>query len=294
MSQISIILKFIWCYFRLVNEWRSILLEDLDVKGPGVRVRRFCLNRHLPETTRVRPHSHAHAQLLLYLNGSGWQSVGEARLPVASGRVIGIPAGVSHAFRKERPRSPHCLVIDLEVDAEALAVTGASIVEAESLAEIQRGIAWLARWQRSEGHPSGRLRQHGVILQVTGILLESLGRERDQSVGQGVAGSNRLIHRVRKRLRRLEAAEWSGDEVASSLGQGKGELSRRLREETGLTLGKVIAEHRLGQSQVLLLDPELEVQEVAERVGILDRNYFARWFRGQTGLTPSQWRRRHR
>ena len=129
---------------------------------------------------------------------------------------------------------------------------------------------------------------------MTGILLESLGRAHDPSRAEAEKSSSRLIQRVRRRLRRLEAPDWSGEAVARGLGRRKEELNRHLRQETGLTLGKVIAEHRLGQSQVLLLQPDLEVQEVAERVGILDRNYFARWFRRQTGLTPTQWRRRHR
>jgi AraC-like DNA-binding protein len=29
---------------------------------------------------------------------------------------------------------------------------------------------------------------------------------------------------------------------------------------------------------------------VAERIGIPDNNYFSRWFRRQTGMTPSQFR----
>ena len=274
-----------------VEGWHSILLENLSVSGPGVRVRRICLNRHLPETSRVRPHSHAHGQVLLYLNGSGWQTVGDEQIPVTSGRAIGIPPGTSHAFRKERSRSPRCLVLDLEAGSELIEPRGASVVEAESLAEIQRGVAWLARWQRAEGSPPGRLREHGVILQVAGVLLESLVRHREQRRG---GEPSRLIGRVRRRLRGLDPADWSGEAVAVGLGREKSELSRKLREETGLTLGKAIAEHRLGQSQVLLLQQDLEIQEVAERVGILDRNYFARWFRGQTGLTPTQWRRRHR
>jgi AraC family transcriptional activator of pobA len=32
------------------------------------------------------------------------------------------------------------------------------------------------------------------------------------------------------------------------------------------------------------------VGDVAEAVGMLDQNYFARWFRQQTGRVPSAWR----
>jgi AraC-like DNA-binding protein len=30
---------------------------------------------------------------------------------------------------------------------------------------------------------------------------------------------------------------------------------------------------------------------VADRAGFQDQNYFSRWFRKQTGLTPTKWRK---
>jgi len=35
----------------------------------------------------------------------------------------------------------------------------------------------------------------------------------------------------------------------------------------------------------------VRISLVADRAGFLDQNYFSRWFRKQTGLAPSKWRK---
>lgn len=275
--------------------WQSLLLEDLEVSAPGVKVLRLCLNRHLPETSRVRPHRHSYSQILLYLGGSGWQDVEGERLPVTTGRLIGIPPETSHAFRKERSRSPLCLVVDLEPREDHLVPIGSTLLGAESLSVVRRSLHWLARKGGGKSAATGRVREWGEILQITGILLDSLlvpepGQER-LPVSQ--SGST-VLTRVRNALPKIASELWSGENVSRQLGEKLDRLNRRLKAESGLTLGQVIAHHRLLTAQKALLVTEGEIQEVAAAVGILDRNYFARWFRRQTGLSPSEWRRRHR
>ena len=67
-------------------------------------------------------------------------------------------------------------------------------------------------------------------------------------------------------------------------------LNRVLKRESGMTAGQMLAGARLGEAKELL-KREMMVGDVAERVGMLDQNYFARWFKGQTGVTPTAWRR---
>jgi len=67
-------------------------------------------------------------------------------------------------------------------------------------------------------------------------------------------------------------------------------LNRLLKEHEGLTLGQLRAHKLLARVQRLLRQAG-SIAEVAEAVGFDDPNYFARWFRKQTGLSPSRWRR---
>lgn len=67
-------------------------------------------------------------------------------------------------------------------------------------------------------------------------------------------------------------------------------LSTQFKKETGRTLTDYINEKRIHDSLVLLATTELPVQEVAERVGIYDENYYARLFKKYQNQTAKQYR----
>jgi AraC family L-rhamnose operon transcriptional activator RhaR len=74
-------------------------------------------------------------------------------------------------------------------------------------------------------------------------------------------------------------------------GYQRDHLNRLVKRETGLTLGQLRMQRRLARAKELLAQG-IRVADVAEAVGVLDQNYFARWFRRQTGQPPSRWSRR--
>lgn len=67
-------------------------------------------------------------------------------------------------------------------------------------------------------------------------------------------------------------------------------LSSQFKKETGKTLTDHINEKRIHESLVLLAATELPIQEVAERVGIYDENYYARLFKKYQNQTAKQYR----
>lgn len=69
-------------------------------------------------------------------------------------------------------------------------------------------------------------------------------------------------------------------------------LSRLTLRETGLPLQRFIRVKRLEAARTLLLATNLNVQEIAERCGVSDFNYFSRIFKKHYGCTPSEMRRR--
>jgi AraC family L-rhamnose operon transcriptional activator RhaR len=77
--------------------------------------------------------------------------------------------------------------------------------------------------------------------------------------------------------------------VAEALGYHPDYLSRLVRAETGLGLGRLAAQVRLQRAQKFLLKHAL-VRDAAAEAGFFDQNYFARWFRKQTGRTPLEWK----
>ncbi len=80
-------------------------------------------------------------------------------------------------------------------------------------------------------------------------------------------------------------------ELAKRVGLQKDYLNRLVRRATGLALGQSRDRELLRAAEAGLRQGH-RVAAVASNLGFSDANYFARWFRKQTGLSPSHWRNR--
>jgi two-component system response regulator YesN len=64
------------------------------------------------------------------------------------------------------------------------------------------------------------------------------------------------------------------------------------KENTGKTINKYISEYRLSKSKELLSDKNIKITDIASKVGYSDGNYFTKIFKKETGLTPSEYRKK--
>ena len=78
--------------------------------------------------------------------------------------------------------------------------------------------------------------------------------------------------------------------LARELGMSKFHLSRRFREEVGVTFRTYLLRTRLDRAKVLLTRTQDSITEVAHAVGIGDLPRFDKLFKRYTGLTPSAYR----
>lgn len=69
-------------------------------------------------------------------------------------------------------------------------------------------------------------------------------------------------------------------------------LSLKFKKEVGQTVTDYINEKRIAASLVLLVTTRLPIGEVAEKVGILNENYYSRLFKKLQGMTPREYRSR--
>jgi AraC-like DNA-binding protein len=85
----------------------------------------------------------------------------------------------------------------------------------------------------------------------------------------------------------------SVDRVAQHLGMHRRTLNRQLAVE-GESVSTIINAVRAELSQELLANSKRKLYEVAELLGFSTAGDFSRWFRGQFGMTPSDWAARYR
>ncbi|GMK38690.1 hypothetical protein PCCS19_17440 [Paenibacillus sp. CCS19] len=68
-------------------------------------------------------------------------------------------------------------------------------------------------------------------------------------------------------------------------------VSRRFRQETGVTLSEYVERHRMEHATKLLANRTYKVADIAELVGYTDEKYFSKVFKKHTGLSPQQYRK---
>ena len=87
-----------------------------------------------------------------------------------------------------------------------------------------------------------------------------------------------------------ESVPLSVSDYAQTLGVTANYLNKTVKVHTHRTAIDWIEIARLNQAKALLKDRSVPIVEVAERCGLEDQSYFSRFFKKQTGLTPSQYR----
>lgn len=116
-----------------------------------------------------------------------------------------------------------------------------------------------------------------------------------------------LLDKYRIRLEKAEyspqvhaAIEYIGEhlsmqlnvsEIAANSFTAVSTLTRKFKEETGLTVGQYIDESVMFQAEQLLISTKMSVLEISEKFGFCDQFYFARRFREKYLLPPREYRK---
>ena len=74
------------------------------------------------------------------------------------------------------------------------------------------------------------------------------------------------------------SSAWAGEQVRRRCGCSWRELKQQQRESN---------------AKRLLMESDLKIAAIARRVGVHDADYFCRWFKKSTGVSPSTWRAQH-
>lgn len=263
-----------------MKNYRPLLLREIDVRLPGLRVRRLRMNRHLPDVDQLAEHAHPFTQILCYLSGSGVITVRGRNFQTGPSSVVFLPPRCHHSFQETAGRRPLCLVLDLEWRG---AVKHGFVLRRLSQSEagsIKRELGELTKVS-DPSDVSCRLLVAAGILRILDTLLRAT---------EGLPAQSREIPGfVRKFERLLKESENPLAEIAGlakSMGYQTDYLNRIFKQATGQTL-REYRDAVVLQKAVRLLGEKTRIKDVCEELGFLDQNYFSRWFKRQTGLQPS-------
>ena len=111
---------------------------------------------------------------------------------------------------------------------------------------------------------------------------------------------NRLIDKSKKTNVIIEAQKYinrnynneylSISEIANSLGVSQTYLSRMFKREMGSTFSQYLTNVRIKNAIILMRDPSLRLNEIAELIGYGTQNYFNNIFKRSVGISPEDYK----
>lgn len=256
--------------------WSPILVQKVEIQALNLSIRKLQLNRH--RLAEVHPHRHDSPQIILYLSGSGRQSIAARTFPVRPGYLFLIPSGIDHGFTSAQESLPLCLVLDYERTDQRPRRIRHHRLGPETINELHTLLSRIP--------PKGRLKlsDYATVISVVSRLFELSRRSQIQS-----APARSLSERTEQMLRQIEADTRPLRDIARQVGYAPDYLNRRLKAETGRGLRQARDAIRMERANRSLRAGRT-VAEAAHAAGFSDPAYFSRWFRKQTGSTPSAFR----
>lgn len=269
-----------------MRQFRSLLIERAKLHVWGLQVLGFAVHRHLPEHGSVAVHRHGWSQAIVYLKGAGEQSIGRMRARIEAGSLVLLPPRVPHAFTRRSQRPPLCIMINFRLRGAPAHRAVVRTLSRSELTALRQHVASLLRLQAGAGDALHWEAAVPVLQALSTVLRAGGWIRRTQSWGER---PNPVVGAV---LSRASEADSLADTIRRS-GYHRDHLNRLVKKETGLTLGQYRAQQRLARAKQLLVGG-VRVSDVCGSVGVPDQSYFARWFRRQTGQTPTGWARDQR
>ena len=91
----------------------------------------------------------------------------------------------------------------------------------------------------------------------------------------------------------LSDSTFSADQLASILSTSRSTLYRRVKTATGITPSDFIRQVKMQKACELIEKQQLNISEIAYRVGFTNPKYFTKCFKDEFGITPSAYQRLH-
>ena len=81
--------------------------------------------------------------------------------------------------------------------------------------------------------------------------------------------------------------------IADAMNLSQRQLNRKVNSVLGIDTASYIRQMRIHKAQELLLETEDPVGDIGYNCGFESSSYFSKIFRQHTGLTPSEYRKKH-
>ena len=278
--------------FSLYGEADAVAPEFIHIEEIRARSERYAWE--------IAEHRHHGLfQLLLLVRGGARIRVDQSLANVAAPFAIAMPSGAVHAFQFEADTHGYVLTIEESMLSRGGAHPAASLMQ-PALIDLSAAPAEAARLAALfeqialEFHDGGRAT--GAVLQwLASAALVLVLRQNDSIVREKMPGAREAadFHRFRTLVESRLAEHWPIPRYAAELGLSESRLNRVCRIAAGRSALEVMQDRLTLEARRRLIHVAGSVAALAYELGFEDPAYFWRFFRRRTGMTPTEFRRRH-
>lgn len=227
-------------------------------------------------------------QVLCLLSGSAEATVDDEQFVVGDASALIIPPGTVHAFHFQPGTHGYVLTIAEPVlfaqgfpHPHFMALPkDVALRLGRVLEEINMEFSW----------PQPERAQMLELLVRTALLLLARQQELEQGVEERPVHSD-LFERFRRLVEEHFAEQWPVDRYADTLNITSAKLNRLCRSISGKSAFELMQERLLLEARRRLVYVNVPVALLAYELGFQDPAYFCRFFKKQTGLRPTEYRK---
>ena len=100
---------------------------------------------------------------------------------------------------------------------------------------------------------------------------------------------NELVSKVIETIRKnMENTDFTVEDLSREVGMSRVHLNRKLKEVMNVSPSSLIRSIRLKQAAFLLINNNVNISEVAYKVGFSTHSYFSNSFHDYFGMTPKE------
>ncbi|NBC36053.1 helix-turn-helix domain-containing protein [Novosphingobium sp. FSY-8] len=250
----------------------------------------------------IAPHAHPGIfQLLVLEAGKGELITDGASLRLLPMAVVAVPSGAVHAFRFDPSAEGWVLSLAdallhdprLAPFVAQVALAGGKVrygqVAAEGAAAAR--LAWLLN-DLARGLDEGRAGAlaHPLMAELALVLTLADGLVEQSPAPGPRSGADDLVARFRRLVDQHFREGWAVERYVAALVTTQPTLTRACRKVLDKPPGEVVLDRILLEAMRSLTYTAAGVSQIAASLGFADAAYFARFFKGRTGMTASAFR----
>jgi AraC-like DNA-binding protein len=229
------------------------------------------------DSYRRPPHVHEANEFIVVLSGEIHSETDAGTIIARPGDILVFPQGSQHAQTSRGKTPPSMIAVHWQCPQDLLQITTPQ-VRFDSQGRVRQQTQWLL-----DIYPSEKAEEQLLTQSLAYSAISELGRLANPAPSD-------MAERIRRYIRDHIENNITLDDLAREAHMSKYHFSRTLKATIGQTPMRLLSQMRVEEARGLLLQTDLTLEAIAQRVGLSDASHLSHLFRNSTGQSPGRFR----